>query len=159
MVWKEKDIEKAFNKICEHISEEGKSLNSALRLKGTPDKNTFYKWIDHNKHKEPSQETIDLCQKRFNQYARAVENRSDTLFEELILLAEKRDDCHYLDDNGNKRIDSAAVQAKRVEIDVKKWALSKMRPKKYGDKIDVTSGNKQIDKPFVVEIVQPKKED
>jgi len=33
------------------------------------------------------------------------------------------------------RIDSAWVQLQRLKIDAKKWELSKLNPKKYGDKI------------------------
>jgi hypothetical protein len=35
-------------------------------------------------------------------------------------------------------IDSAAVQKQRLQIDTRKWLLSKLAPKKYGDKIEVS---------------------
>ena len=39
---------------------------------------------------------------------------------------------------------NAAVQALRVQIDSLKWVLSKIAPKKYGDKLDVTSNGKAL---------------
>lgn len=35
-------------------------------------------------------------------------------------------------------------QAARLEFDAERWYLGKMKPKVYGDKIDVTSGNEPI---------------
>jgi hypothetical protein len=34
--------------------------------------------------------------------------------------------------------DSGAVADKKVQIDTRKWLLSKLAPKKYGDKIEVS---------------------
>ena len=39
---------------------------------------------------------------------------------------------------------NAAVQALKVQIDAIKWVLSKLLPKKYGDKVDVTSNGKTL---------------
>jgi len=39
---------------------------------------------------------------------------------------------------------SAHVSLCRVRIDALKWILSKLAPKKYGDKLDVTSDNKPV---------------
>ena len=33
---------------------------------------------------------------------------------------------------------------RRLKADTLKWAMSKMFPKKFGDKVDVTSGGKEI---------------
>lgn len=130
MAWKDKDIEIAFKKILEHI-EAGNSLRSALMLDGTPASEKFYKLLREDSDKA-------------KQYARATKLRADNMFEDLIELVERRDDCMYLDDNGNKRTDGASIQAKRLEVDAKKWALSKLHPKVYGDKIDVTTDGESI---------------
>jgi hypothetical protein len=34
-----------------------------------------------------------------------------------------------------KTVDSASVQHARLRIDTRKWAASKLKPKKYGDKV------------------------
>lgn len=143
MKWNKEDIEESFERMCNYISE-GNSLNSALKLHDTPDKNTFYKWIDHTLLNEPTEDDIADCKRRFNQYTRATRERTEVLFEDMITLVEDREDVSYYDEAGNKRIDNAAVQAKRLEFQAKQWALSKMYPKKYGDRIDVTSKGEKI---------------
>ncbi|TOM55042.1 ubiquitin carboxyl-hydrolase, partial [Vibrio parahaemolyticus] len=57
------------------------------------------------------------------QYAKAMESRADAVFEELFDIA---DDVSE---------ESAAVAKAKLRIDTRKWALARMSPKKYGDKI------------------------
>jgi hypothetical protein len=40
------------------------------------------------------------------------------------------------------KIDNAMVQKQRLRVDTRKWLLSKMAPKKYGDKLEL-SGNEE----------------
>ena len=66
------------------------------------------------------------------QYDQAIEDRADRLAEELIELA---------DEPMPKGLDgpgmSAWVQKLRVRVDVRKWAASKLRPRAYGDRLEV----------------------
>ncbi len=39
---------------------------------------------------------------------------------------------------------SAWVQKLRVQVDVRKWAASKLKPKAYGDRLDVSVASTQI---------------
>lgn len=126
MAYSQKEREDIINRICKHISEEKKSLRSALLLDNMPDKNQFYKWIRDN---ESFRE----------QYAYACEERADAVFEEILEISDDNTDCTLIDENGNTRIDHAAVQLKRLQVDSRKWMLSKMNPKKYSDKIQVDS--------------------
>jgi hypothetical protein len=45
---------------------------------------------------------------------------------------------------GERRFESGVVQRHRLQIDTRRWILSKMLPKVFGDKLDVTSDNKPI---------------
>ena len=47
--------------------------------------------------------------------------------------------------------DSGAVQKQRLQIDTRKWLLSKLAPKKYGDKIEL-SGDK--DNPLMIQQIK-----
>ena len=51
---------------------------------------------------------------------------------------------------GNDKSDNARVQAVRVKIDTLKWIASKLKPKKYGDKLEL--GGDQ-DNPITIELV------
>ena len=66
------------------------------------------------------------------QYNLAVEDRADRLAEELIELADEPMP-EGLDGPGI----SAWVQKLRVRVDVRKWAASKLRPRAYGDRLEV----------------------
>ena len=67
------------------------------------------------------------------QYARACEAREDYLFEDILSLS----------DDVNE--DPAAIAKARLQMDARKWVLGKMRPKKYGDKLDLNhSGDMKV---------------
>jgi len=127
MAYSNKEINDIFNKILIEI-ENGRALRKILKEEeNMPSTQTFYKWIDEDIEKS-------------KQYARATELRAETKFEsiEQDYLEEPQRDAE------TGRIDSAWVQLQRLKIDSKKWELSKLNPKKYGDKLDVTSDNKPI---------------
>ena len=111
------DIENTFKKILLSI-EEGNSLRATLKREGMPTSTTFYEWIDNDKEKAIH-------------YARAIEARAELKFESI----EQDYSEEPQRDAETGRIDSAWVQLQRLKIDAKKWELSKLNPKKYGDKI------------------------
>jgi hypothetical protein len=47
--------------------------------------------------------------------------------------------------------DSGAVQKQRLQVDTRKWLLSKLAPKKYGDKLEL-SGDQ--DNPLQVQVIK-----
>jgi hypothetical protein len=57
------------------------------------------------------------------QYARARERQADTLFDQILTIAdEEKED----------------VQRSRLRVDARRWMAGKMRPKVYGDKLEHT---------------------
>ena len=56
-----------------------------------------------------------------SQYARATGLRTDVIFDEIEDIA---------DGDGD-------VARDRLRIDARKWSLSKMQPKKYGDRLEI----------------------
>jgi hypothetical protein len=56
-------------------------------------------------------------------YAKAQKERSEALYEEMFEI-------------GDEVVpDAAAVAKARLRVDTRKWALARMNPKRYGDKI------------------------
>lgn len=104
-------------KICEKIAN-GRSLRSICAEDGMPTTSTVCKWLIENK---------DFSE----QYARAREKQADYFAEEIIEIADSAE------------AESAAVSKAKLQIDARKWAASKIAPKKYGDKqeIDVKSSD------------------
>ena len=118
---------KVGDQICTKISE-GASLRSILRNDKMPSRPTFYKWIR-------ASETFA------NQYARACEDRADAIFDDMFDIADDASNDMTRDaETGQERLNSEHVQRSRLRIDTRKWALARMAPKKYGDKMDVNHG-------------------
>ena len=124
MAYKQEDIENIFSRIIlEMIS--GRSLKSILRDDNMPSINTFYDWIESD-------------EKKLNQYARATTIRADLLFEEIIEISDDSSgDLKINEKTGEEVIDSEFVQRSRLRVDARKWIVSKMNPKKYGDKLEL----------------------
>jgi hypothetical protein len=81
-----------------------------------------------------------------NNYARARECQADLLADEIIHIA----DTFVV---GQKTVSKATgleitegdtVDRSRLMVDARKWKASKLAPKKYGDKLDVTSDGEKI---------------
>lgn len=112
-----------FNDICEKLAD-GKSLKSICEADDKPSKATFYNWINNSK------ELLD-------KYARAKDDGADALAEDIQDIAEGVLSGKY---------DPSAA---RVAGDLKKWTASKLKPKKYGDKIDMTTNGKELPAPIL----------
>ena len=100
---------------------EGASLTAALqRLRPSPS----YWWAKDQLRRNPELRA---------RYAEACEDRADRLVEELLELAD-REIPQDLDGPGR----SAFVQQLRLRVDARKWAAAKLRPRVYGDRVDLS---------------------
>ena len=67
------------------------------------------------------------------QYAHARQMAYELLADEIVAIA---DENYTTDEHGvRERLSSEAIQRNRLRVDTRKWMLSKMLPKVYGDKI------------------------
>ena len=96
--------------ICDRIAA-GESLRFLCHGEGMPNKATVMRWLQSDEHLEFR-----------DQYARAREAQADHYFDAIIEIA----DDETLD-----------VNRSRLMVDARKWAAGKLRPKVYGDKIDL----------------------
>lgn len=88
----------------------GESMRKICLDADMPDGSTIRKWLARNP---------DFAK----QYAYARDAQADSMFDETLYIADA------LPDDAT----SEQVQVARVQIDVRKWAAGKLRPKKYGD--------------------------
>lgn len=72
-------------------------------------------------------------------YQQAVEDRADRMAEELMELADTP-----MPEGLDGPSKSAWVQQMRLRIDVRKWAASKLKPKTYGERLDLSVSHQQI---------------
>ena len=116
--------QKAFDLILNQI-ENGKSLREILHKDRDqsilPSRGLFNKWI---------KDDFDLKEK----YSTSMELRADLLFDEIIEIADDTTGDTYITAEGKEKTDHENIQRSRLRIDARKWKLSKMLPKKYGDK-------------------------
>ncbi|MBK5014435.1 ubiquitin carboxyl-hydrolase [Pantoea sp. S62] len=123
--------------ICSLLAD-GESLRKVCERPGMPNKATVFRWLaQHNEFRD--------------QYAKATETRADAIFEEMFEIADDATE------------ESAAVAKARLRIDTRKWALARMNPKKYGDKVSQEIDHKSSDgsmanKPTTIQLlpVEPK---
>ena len=103
--------------ICSLLAS-GESLNSICKRKGFPSRNTVYRWLREYKDFRDN-------------YARATDDRAESIFEEMLEIAD------------GAEAETASIAKARLQIDARKWILGKMNPKKYSDKqtVEMTGAN------------------
>lgn len=77
-------------------------------------------------------------------YARAKEMQADWLADELLSIADDGSNDTYTDSEGVGKTNFDHIQRSRLRVDARKWVASKLKPKKYSDKLDVTSMGEKI---------------
>ena len=96
---------------------------------------------------------VALKEENAQHYVLAREAMIDKLADETMELS---DAPIELNDKGN--MDPAAVQARKLQVDTRKWILSKLAPKKYGEKVEQTIVG-DADQPLVINFVAPPERD
>lgn len=112
--------------VCLRLAE-GESLRSICRDEGMPPKGTILRWIGiHEEFRD--------------QYAQAKFDGAEALAEEMFEIADdgSNDWMELTDKDDNPygyKANGEHIQRSKLRIDTRKWYLSKIMPKKYGDKI------------------------
>lgn len=71
------------------------------------------------------------------QYARAKTESADAFAEDMLDIADDSEDDITIDEDGVPRVNHENIQRARLRVDTRKWLASKLKPKKYGDKVAV----------------------
>ena len=121
MAYTQKEKDKIFNKVCERIAK-GESLMKILDGEGTFSRTIWFELI---KDKDKN-----------NNYARACEIRQDRIFNDILTISDSQQN-DIVDKDGVKTVNHNVINRNRLQVDARKWILSKMNPKKYGDKQEV----------------------
>jgi hypothetical protein len=115
--------------ICRQMAE-GKGLRQICAQEGMPDRNTVLRWVEDN---------ADFRRR----YARGREACMDWYQEEILRIA--------FDDSGDLIIDGDrvlsghhVVQRARLKVDSLKWVMSKLAPKKYGERPETDDGPQTV---------------
>jgi len=69
-------------------------------------------------------------------YARAREERAEVLADEIVSISDEvAVETKHEGEEVKLVLDATAVARNRLRVDARKWAASKLKPRKYGDKI------------------------
>lgn len=144
---KPKTDQAIMDRICTEIAS-GRSLRSICLDDGMPCQATVYNWL------KGSEAFVE-------QYARAREVQADTIFDEMLDIADNSTNDwmeRSEEKGGGYELNGDHVQRTKLRIETRKWMAGKLRPKKYGEKIDHTVANPD-GTPIVFQTIFEKKPD
>ena len=108
--------------LCERLAN-GESMRSVCRDDSTPAMSTVFKWI---------REIDEFSQ----QYDRAKLESADVLVEDMLDIADNQAAQEVeIDGNKTSAVTAVGVSHAKLRVDTRKWAASKLKPKKYGDRL------------------------
>lgn len=116
------------DRICERIAD-GESLRAICSADGMPDKATVFRWLA--KHADFR-----------DQYTRAREAQADSLFDEILDIADdgSNDWMERKNSDGENigwQENGEALRRSALRVDARKWMAGKLMPKKYSDKFSL----------------------
>lgn len=120
-------------KVCDEIClrlVEGESLRRICQDEKMPHIGTVLRWVGENT-------------KLREQYTRARELQAEVYADEITQIADDGQNDTYTDDEGNVKTDHDVIARSRLRVDSRKWIVSKLLPKKYGDKLELAGEMKQ----------------
>ena len=139
--------EEAADAICAMIATTNLSMKSICEQLGYPT-GTVLAWLS----REPTFQ---------EKYARAKDMQADLLAEEILDIADDGSNDFMTIVKGDREYEvenKEVTNRSRLRIDSRKWLAGKLRPKKYGDKVDLTTGGDKLPATpgiFQIEIVKP----
>lgn len=111
--------------ICKRISS-GRSLRAVCRDEDMPHKATVLRWARDNEVFR-------------DQYTRAREDLLEHWADEIVEISDDgtNDLIEVENQDGTKyeKVDQEHINRSRLRVDTRKWLLSKLAPKKYGDRL------------------------
>lgn len=122
------------DRVCEKIAE-GYSMRTVCKPDDMPSIATLFKWI---------REKPEFAK----QYANATQERTEAMSEDILDIADDGSNDLMTIQKGKESYsieNKEVTNRSRLRVDTRKWLMAKMKPKKYGDHVDVTSGGKPIE--------------
>lgn len=133
-----KYTQKLADKICEELAL-GKSMRTVCASDDMPAMSTVFEWL--RTYEEFSE-----------QYAKAKEESADAMAEDVLHISDTpiMGETKTIKPDGSVEIKQDEMLGhRRLQIDTRKWLMAKMKPKKYGDKIDHTTNGKDLPTPIL----------
>ena len=120
-------------RICAEIAE-GRSLRSVCLEDWAPNQRTVFRWLADDDREAFRQ-----------QYARAREAQADAIFDEIIDISDDGSndwmERRREDGSVDEVLNHEHISRSKLRVDARKWMAGKLAPKKYGEKLDLTSSD------------------
>lgn len=113
--------------ICERLAN-AESLRKICLSDDMPSQTTVFRWLADDRYGAFRE-----------QYARAREAQADALFDECLDIADDGTNDWMADkeEDDGFRYNGDAVQRAKLRIETRRWMAGKLRPKKYGEKLEL----------------------
>ena len=119
--------------IIEHVLHEVAMTEKGIRHicadDGRINVQTFYEWIEA----DPA---------LGERYARAQAKRMEVMAERILEIADDSSGDTFVDAKGKEHTDYENIQRSKLRVDTRKWLMSKLAPKKYGDRAELEVSSK-----------------
>lgn len=125
-----------FKQICKKLAQTSMGITYICNADNElPVPSTVFLWLSIEQDKNGATPLSD-------RYARAKEAQADYLAEEIIAIADdgSNDYMEKVNKDGStyETLNTEHVQRSRLRIDTRRWVAAKLRPKKYGDKLELS---------------------
>lgn len=106
-----------------------------------------------NVHPSTIFDWLNLHEEFTDRYARAKEMQADFMAAQMLNIADEttHDTITVKKKSGDSYDipDKEWIDRSKLRVDARKWLLAKLAPRKYGDKLDVTTNGKDIPAPII----------
>ena len=115
------------DEICSLLAD-GVPLSRICKEERFPSSVTVYAWL--RKHPE-----------FLSNYTRAREDQADTQADEIVAIDDDGTNDTYKNEDGIELVNHDVIARSRLRVEARKWVAAKLKPKKYGDRVDLTHAN------------------
>lgn len=123
-------VQVATGRFVSRVFREDQTTTTGVKM---PAQSSFWLWVFQDETNEISEKLV-----------RAREHGVEALLDETIDIADETQFDTVRDDNGNDRPNSEWITRSRLRVDTRIKLAQMLKPKKYGAKVDVTSGGEPI---------------
>jgi hypothetical protein len=119
--------------LCGELAQ-GYSLRTVCKAANRPAPSTFFRWL----------RAVPGFRK---QYEEAKQESADAMAEEILDISDDGQNDWMesnAKDNVGWKVNGEHIQRSRLRVDARKWLAAKMKPKKYGEQMDLTSDGEKI---------------
>lgn len=126
--------------ICHELAM-GQSLRTVCAASGMPSVASIFNWF--------------RTQPGFvEQYARAKQESADAMAEDILDISDDgandwMEKQYGHDAESTWVVNGEALQRSKLRVDTRKWLMAKMKPKRYADKLDLTSDGEKLPTPIM----------